>query len=195
MRGSLERCGSLRSCHKPPTWRGGKTEARNPMALNLISQTEEKFRADPAAAKSAPTVTATLANGRARLSAGAFNWEADLGPALGGQNLAPSPTAYLLGALAGCAVAFLNDTLAPQFGVTIVDVQATARWASDARGLIGQDGVAPDLSGIGLDVRVVSPDPDERVQAMLRAWEQRCPIYLALLKSNAIAFSATVAVA
>jgi uncharacterized OsmC-like protein len=163
------------------------------MALGVISQTEQKFRADPAAAKSNPSVTATLANGRARLSAGAFNWEADLGPALGGQNLAPSPTAYLLGSLAGCAVAFLNDTLAPQFGVTVTDVRATARCSSDARGLIGQDGVAPDLMDIGLEIVVASPDPDDRVASMLRAWEQRCPIYLALLKPNAIAFTASVA--
>ena len=67
-------------------------------------------------------MTATLANGQARLSAGAFNWDADLPAVLGGENLAPSPTAYLLGALAGCAVAFLRDTLAPQFGVEIDDV-------------------------------------------------------------------------
>ena len=56
------------------------------------------FREDPAKARSAPTVTATLANGRARLSAGSFNWDADLAALLGGENLAPSPTAYLLGA-------------------------------------------------------------------------------------------------
>ena len=66
-----------------------------------------------------PEVTATLVNGRARLTAGPFNWDADLPAALGGEDLAPSPTAYLLGALAGCAVAFLRDTLAPQFDVEI----------------------------------------------------------------------------
>jgi uncharacterized OsmC-like protein len=165
------------------------------MTLSVIAQTEQKFRADPSAAKASPSVTASLVNGRARLSAGSFNWEADLGLSLGGQNLAPSPTAYLLGALAGCAVTFLNDTLAPQFGVTIVDVQATARCASDARGLIGQDGVAPDLTDLSLEIRVISPDSDDRVQPMLRTWEQRCPIYLALQKPNAIAFSASVAAA
>ena len=92
---------------------------------------EAAFREDPAKARSAPTVTATLANGRARLSAGSFNWDADLPPILGGENLAPSPTAYLLGALAGCAVAFLRDTLAPQFGVEIDDVTAAASSVSD----------------------------------------------------------------
>ena len=89
------------------------------MLATTIHETESLFRAEPDKARSKPTVTATLANGHARLSAGAFNWDADLPAVLGGGNLSPSPTAYLLGALAGCAVAFLRDTLAPQFGVEI----------------------------------------------------------------------------
>src|SRR3954452_24352565 len=116
------------------------------MLSTTISETESLFRAEPDKARSKPTVTATLANGHARLSAGAFNWDADLPAILGGENLAPSPTAYLLGALAGCAVAFLRDTLAPQFDVTIEDVTAVARATSDLRGLIALDGAAPDLT-------------------------------------------------
>lgn len=162
------------------------------VVANLISQTEERFRADPAAALAKPAVTATLANGRARLSAGNFNWEADLGPAIGGQNLAPSPTAYLLGALAGCAVAFLNDTLAPQFGVEITDASAVARCTSDSRGLLGMDGVAPDLGDISLEITVASPSDRARIDAMLAAWEERCPIYLAIKKANAVVFHASV---
>ena len=156
------------------------------MNATMFAETEAKFRSDPSTAKSSPTVTATLVNGRARLSAGPFNWDADLPAALGGENLAPSPTAYLLGALAGCAVAFLHDTLAPAFGVQIDDVTAVAKCATDARGLLGIDGVAPDLSGLALDIKVSSPSPEGRVEAMLAAWRERCPIYLALLKANAI---------
>src|SRR5213080_3920144 len=101
------------------------------MNATVLAETEARFRADPSTARSKPAVTAALVNGRARLSAGPFNWDADLPLTLGGQNLAPSPTAYLLGALAGCAVAFLHDTLAPQFGVEIDDVSAVASAASD----------------------------------------------------------------
>jgi uncharacterized OsmC-like protein len=144
------------------------------------------FRDDPAKARSAPTVTATLANGRARLSAGSFNWDADLPAILGGENLAPSPTAYLLGALAGCAVAFLRDTLAPEFGVEIGDVTAAASSVSDLRGLIGIDGAAPDLTELKLDIKVSSSSPQDRVDAMFAAWKERCPVYLALLNPNAI---------
>jgi uncharacterized OsmC-like protein len=165
------------------------------MLTTRIQETEERFRADPATARSAPKVTATLENGRARLSAGPFNWDADLPAALGGENLAPSPTAYLLGALAGCAVAFLSDTLAPQFGVQIDDVSATASATSDARGLLGFDGVAPDLGDLALDIQVASGSAPDRIEAMLAAWRERCPIYLALLNPNAIGLTTSVATA
>ena len=158
------------------------------MNATMLAETEAKFRSDPSTAKSSPTVTATLVNGRARLSAGPFNWDADLPAALGGENLAPSPTAYLLGALAGCAVAFLHDTLAPAFGVQVDDATAIAR-ASDARGLLGLDDVAPDLADLALDIKVSSSSPKDRVEAMLAAWRERCPIYLALLKPNSIALT------
>src|SRR5438876_9642970 len=160
------------------------------MNATVLAETEARFKADPSTARSKPTVTATLVNGRARLSAGPFNWDADLPAALGGENLAPSPTAYLLGALAGCAVAFLHDTLAPAFDVQVDDVTAVAKASSDARGLLGLDGIAPDLGDLALDIKVSSPSSKDRVEAMLDAWRERCPIYLALLKPNSIALTA-----
>jgi uncharacterized OsmC-like protein len=158
-----------------------------------VTDAAAAFQADPAKARTNPTVTATLANGRARLSAGSFNWDADLPGVLGGENLAPSPTAYLLGALAGCAVAFLRDTLAPQFGVELDDVTAIASAASDLRGLVGVDGAAPDLTGLKLDVTISSRSPQDRIDAMFAAWQERCPIYLALLNPNAIELSMAAA--
>lgn len=156
------------------------------METSIIRQTEERFRTDPDAARGAPAVTATLVNGHARLSSGAFNWDADLPPAIGGGNLAPSPTQYLLGALAGCAVAFLRDTLAPQLGIQLDDVRAIARCTTDTRGLLGMDGVAADLAAIELDIEVSSPEPAERLEELYRIWLERCPIYLAIKKPNEI---------
>ncbi len=164
-------------------------------STSIIRQSEERFRAEPEAARTAASVTATLANGRARLSSGAFNWEADLGPAVGGGNLAPSPTAYLLGALAACAVVFMRDTLAPQMGIALDDVSAVARCTSDSRGLLGMDGVAPDLGAIELDITVASSEPEERLQELYRVWLERCPIYLGIRKPNDIASRLTVAAA
>ena len=161
--------------------------------ITPLDGTVAKFTADPEAGRARPEVTAELVNGRARLSSGPFNWDADLGLALGGGNLAPSPTAYLLGALAGCAVAFLADTLAPLFGVTVDGVSATARCSSDASGLLGIDGRDPALGDIELAAMVSSPDPADRLEPMFAAWRERCPIYLALLRPNDVSLTFAIA--
>ncbi len=80
----------------------------------------------------------------------------------------------------------MHDTLAPQLGIRIDDVSAVARCTTDARGLLGMDGVAPDLAAIELDIQVSSPEPEERIQELYRVWLERCPIYLAIAKPNAI---------
>lgn len=154
------------------------------MTTEAIQATEARFRSDPDSARSAPTVVGRLSQGRAELTSGNFTWQADLPPALGGTGSAPSPTQLLLGALAGCAVAFIHDTLGPQLGVQIDDVTATARCRADARGLLGMDGAAPDLADIELTIEVVSPASPEQREALHRTWLERCPIYLALVKTN-----------
>jgi len=158
-----------------------------------ISETTEKLQADPAAGVTTPSVTATLLNGRARITSGPFNWESDLGPAIGGENLAPSPTAYLLGALAGCAVVFLRDTLAPQFGMTLEKVEATARCTSNIAGLLGFKGSNPRLTDIELEVQVTSREPNDRLEALFAAWRERCPIYLALIDPTQVAVTFEIA--
>lgn len=91
------------------------------------------------------------------------------------------------------AVAFLRDTLAPQFGVEIDDVSAVASASSDLRGLLAMDDAAPDLGDLALDIRVVTASPGDRTAEMLAAWQDRCPIYIALLKPNSINLSTAVA--
>lgn len=44
----------------------------------------------------------------------------------------------------------------------------------------------PDLGSLELEITIKSPDSPDRGEPMLQAWKDRCPIYLALLKPNAI---------
>jgi uncharacterized OsmC-like protein len=159
----------------------------------VISATIDRFSREPEAARSAPAVAARVVDGRAELSVGSFTWYADLPAALGGTNTAPSPTAYLLGALAGCAVAFIRDTLAPQLGIRVDDVRAVARCTADARGLLGMDGATPDLGSVEVEITVVSSEPKSRLDVLYQAWLERCPIYLALLKPTSVAARFTLA--
>jgi uncharacterized OsmC-like protein len=148
-----------------------------------IRQTVRLFEEQPEKARSKPTVKAHADGSQAVMEAGPFSWNSDLPEPIGGTNQAPSPTALLLSALAGCAVVFIRDTLAPALGVRVEAVEATAQCEADARGLLGMAGTEPDLQNIRLDVLVQSPDGEDDVQRLYEAWRERCPIYLALTKA------------
>ena len=120
---------------------------------------------------------------------GSFSWRTDMPVPLGGTNEAPSPTALLLSALAGCAVVFIRDTLAPQLAVTVDAIEATAECVTDARGLLGMNGVAPDLSNVGLTIAIQSSEDEDAVRRVYQAWQERCPVYLALTKALPVATS------
>jgi uncharacterized OsmC-like protein len=154
--------------------------------MKTIQDTYTKFSTEPDTAKTSPAVTATLSNGFARATSGPFNWDIDLPGPLGGGNHSPSPTAYLLGALAGCAVTFINDTLAPEFGVEIDGLSATATCRADLAGLVGVPGTDPRLTGLSLSVEMSSPSPQEHRAEMWKAWCERCPIYLVLTEPVAV---------
>ena len=153
------------------------------MQPETISQTVRLFEEQPEKAQSKPTVKAHTEGSQAVMEAGQFSWRSDLPEPIGGTNQAPSFTALLLSALAGCAVVFIHDTLAPQLGVRVDAVEATAQCEADGRGLLGMAEAEPDLKNIRLDIRVQSSDDESDVQKVYEAWQERCPIYLALTKA------------
>ena len=157
------------------------------MNRERIEETVRLWQAQPDKAKGKPTVIARAEGSKAVMEHGSFSWRTDMPASLGGTNEAPSPTALLLSALAGCAVVFIHDTLAPQLGVTLDAVEATAECATDARGLLGMSGVAPDLSNIGLTIALRSSEPEDAVRRVYQAWQERCPVYLALTKALPVA--------
>jgi uncharacterized OsmC-like protein len=159
------------------------------MQTETIRQTVRLFEEQPEKAKSNPTVKARADGSQAAMEAGPFSWRSDLPEPIGGTNQAPSPTALLLSALAGCAVVFIRDTLAPQRGVRVEAVEATAQCEADARGLLGMADAESDLKNIRLDIRIQSPDGEGDVQRLYEAWQERCPIYLALIKEMDVSLS------
>jgi uncharacterized OsmC-like protein len=61
-------------------------------------------------------------------------------------------------------------------------VQAIVQCEADARGLLGLDGAIPDLQNLQLTIALQTPASQEKVQKLYQVWQERCPIYLALLK-------------
>ncbi len=162
------------------------------MKTETILSTIRLWKEQPEKAQVKPAVTARADESQAVIEAGSFSWRADLPLPLGGSNQAPSPTALLLSALAGCVVVFIRDTLGPLLNVRITDVRATARCRTDFRGLLGLDGALPDLEDIALDIQVSSPQDERDVLSVIQAWTERCPVYLALTKPMKVATTVEV---
>jgi uncharacterized OsmC-like protein len=80
-----------------------------------------------------------------------------------------------------------RDTLAPQFGVAVNAIEATAECETDARGLLGMDSVAPHVRNVALTIAIQSPADEDAVRRVYQAWQERCPVYLALTKALPVA--------
>jgi len=152
------------------------------MKSEIIQDSMRLWQEDPSKAKAKPTVKGRSDGARVVFETGSFSWQADLPPSLGGTNTAPSPTALLLSALAGCAVVFIRDTLAPQFGVQLESVEAIAQCDADFRGALGMEGSLPELQNVQLTIQIHSSDSEEHLRNLYQVWQERCPIYLALVK-------------
>jgi uncharacterized OsmC-like protein len=157
------------------------------MKTETILSSLKLWKEQPEKAQVQSAITARMEGSRAVIETGPFVWYADLPSSLGGSNEAPSPTALLLGALAGCACVFIRDTLGPLLGVEITDVRAKVTARADFRGLLGLDGALPDLADFALDIEVSSPQSERDVRGVIQAWTERCPVYLALLKPVKVA--------
>lgn len=159
------------------------------MSSATIQEATRLWQADPAKARGKPAVTGRSDGTQALLEAGSFSWRADLPQPLGGSGGAPTPTALLLSALAGCAVVFIRDTLAPQLGVEVEEVRAVAQCEADSRGLLGMEGALPDLQNLQLTIAIRSSAGEAAAQELYRLWLERCPIYLALIKPLPVSVS------
>lgn len=157
------------------------------MRTEAIQETISAWTTDPDQGRSRPTVVARSDDAQAVIEAGPFTWRTDLPAPLGGSNQAPSPTALLLSALAGCAVVFVKDTLGPQLGVEVKAVEARVGCDADAKGLLGIEGTKPDLENVTLEVILDTPDGVGGVTEIQRVWQERCPIYLALERPISVA--------
>jgi uncharacterized OsmC-like protein len=139
---------------------------------------------EPETARTQPSVTAFSHGTQAVLSSGSFTWRTDLPAVLGGSGDAPSPLQLLLGALASSAVLLVRDTIAPQLGIEVDSVEATASCETDYRALLGMDGMKPRLRNLKMEMQIKAPGGDEAAgRRLTTAWLERCPVYQALLES------------
>ncbi|MHC4459527.1 MAG: OsmC family protein [Planctomycetota bacterium] len=89
------------------------------MSTSAIQETIRQWQAEPEKAIMKATIKGRSDGVQAVIEAGPFSRRMDVPPPFGGRNQAPNPAALLLDSLAGCAVVFIKDTLAPQYDVAV----------------------------------------------------------------------------
>lgn len=98
---------------------------------------------------------------------GDWTFEIDEPAAVGGDNSAPSPGVYGLGALTGCiAMAVKNCAVLSDISIATVEVDVEADY--DERGVFNIDGVAPGFKEFRLFIKVDSNAPREKVIEIIK---------------------------
>jgi uncharacterized OsmC-like protein len=97
---------------------------------------------------------------------GDWSFEIDEPNSVGGENSAPSPGVYGLGALTGCvAMAVKNQAVMSNVSVTAIEVDVEADY--DDRGMYHMDGVSPGFTDFRLCINVNSPAPQEKITEII----------------------------
>jgi uncharacterized OsmC-like protein len=114
---------------------------------------------------------------------GPFELATDEGAFHGGEGTAPPPLALFVAGLTGCIMTQIR-AFAKRMGVTLsnLTVDARVQWDWEAKGRIYETGPR----SFELDVAIDSPDPEEKVAALINAARKGCFIEQTLGRQNTI---------
>lgn len=123
------------------------------------------------------------AKGKARgsvssvITAGKHTFTVDEPTPLAGDDAAPNPAEYALGALISCQIVVYR-LYAHNQGLTIDTLEVSAEGDLDAQGLFGADDtVRPGFSAVRVNVAVTGPDGDEAYQELQKTVDAHCPVF------------------
>lgn len=160
-----------------------------------LRRAREIFTERPAAARKANAfATATWIQGLLCEVTGPANERAitDMPPPMGGEGRGCSPGWLLRASLASCAATAIAMQAALR-GITLDTLQIHVESESDARGLVGIDGVSMALENLRVSVRIAAENVDPATLRMLATSVARAsPVNATLCACPDIALSVTV---
>lgn len=111
------------------------------------------------------------------IKAGKHTFTVDEPTPLAGDDAAPNPVEYALGALISCQVVVYR-LYAHNLGLTIDELEVSAEGDLDVRGLFGADeSVRPGFSAVRVTVKVTGPDSDKQYQELQKTVDAHCPVF------------------
>ena len=142
----------------------------------LVALTEEIKRNTKGAAAVFRAATSSDADGLAtRSMVRQFSLPLDEPRELGGTDTGPNPVEAVLAALGSCQ-AIVYRAYANVLALRIDSVDVEAKGYLDLRGLLGIADVPAGFDKVTFSTRIVSPEPAERIQELVRVVESHCPV-------------------
>lgn len=110
------------------------------------------------------------------ITAGKHRFLVDEPAGLAGDDAAPSPVEYALGALISCQVVVFR-LYAQALGLTIDDLNITAEGDLDVRKIFGIDeSVRAGFSGVRVNVEITGPNTAEEYENLRQIVDAHCPV-------------------
>jgi uncharacterized OsmC-like protein len=123
---------------------------------------------------------------------GDWSFEIDEPSSVGGDNSAPSPGVYGLGALTGC-IAMSIKNLAVMANVSVAAIEVDVEADYDDRGMFNMDGVPPGFTEFRLFIDVDSTAPHEQISEIIDRALKTSTWFAVFTNSQKISTDLTVA--
>ncbi len=94
---------------------------------------------------------------------------------LGGTDKGANPIEYLLAALASCLSIAIRFH-AHKKKIQVDEIEVEAKGMLDLRGFMGMEGYKPGLQWVEVNLKVKSPEPEEKIRELVEFVEAHCPV-------------------
>ncbi len=133
-----------------------------------LERAKKSYELRPGAARGTMKSRVWLEEGlRCNSEHGEWSFAIDEPTSVGGENSAPSPGVYALGAIGAClSMTIKNYAILGDLAIEAIEVVVEADY--DDRGTYELDGVAPGFEKFRLSVSVKSPDSKAQIDAVVR---------------------------
>lgn len=105
-----------------------------------------------------------------------FSFLIDEPEKLGGDNQAPTPLEYVVGAFNGCILVVI-EMVSKEIGFQYTDIKISSLAWVDRRGLSGTADVSPYYTHFTNSITFISSESAERLEELKRIVQKRCPMY------------------
>ena len=152
-------------------------EEKESQLKKAVSDTINHIAENPEAGEATFSVRSTLEQGfRAAVQARDLQFVVDEPENLGGDNEAPNPVEYVLGALAACQEIVIK-THANQLGIDLESVEVSVEGDIDLKGFFALSGARPGFKNVSYQTEIKTDEKDsEKLQRLKELSLENCPV-------------------